>query len=250
MAFQRLQMAALGLDGERIEAVTPATLPEPADSPRWQRWERPLREVEIALMVSHVRVWERVLRDGRQHLVLEDDAMLAKDVPGFLTRLEAEEGLDHVTLETRGRRKMMGRWHRRLSMRRLWQDRSGAAAYVVWPGGAAKLLQHYERRPGLADAVINSCPGLKSWQAAPALAIQLDQCARYGIAPAPEAAAGAEGSTISAARRPRGGGAYRLRRAAAQFRMLGRWIAVLGRGRSDFVEPVGNWPVFEEGMSG
>lgn len=235
MGFQAAQLDRLGLAFERVEAVTPATLAPPPDDPSWDAWERPLRDVEKALYASHRRVWERVAGEAEPCLVLEDDAVLSDRVPALLDALAARAGFDHVTLEARGRRKLMARArHPELPVRRLWQDRTGAAAYVLWPSGAAHLL----RRPvGLADAVICAAHGMESWQADPALAIQIDRCTAHGLAPpipvrsAPlgEAKPSRSGYPLTARL------GFRARRLAAQARMAGR---ALRRGAVRMAVPV------------
>ena len=76
MEFMRAQMADLGLDWERIEAVTPATLQPPADDPVWHRWQRPMRSTEMALCASHMAALRRAIALDAPCLVLEDDALL------------------------------------------------------------------------------------------------------------------------------------------------------------------------------
>ena len=99
--------------------------------------------------------------------------------------------------------------------RRLWLDRSGAAAYLLWPQGAQKLLARSGAVPGLADAVLVETPGLLRWQAAPAQAIQIDMAAHYGLSPPV-----AVHSTIAGVARPAGRTLrHRLRRLAGQLRM-------------------------------
>lgn len=221
MAFQRGQLERLGIAIERVEAVTPETLQPPADDPYWDRWERPMRDAEKAILGSHRAAWARVAAMGAPALVLEDDAWLGDGVPGLLAELEVLAGIDHVTLETRGRRKLLGRRHRDCrGIVRLWQDRTGAAAYVLWPAGARKLLARSAARPGLADAVICAAYELSSWQAVPALAIQMDQAAHYGLEPPMQTQ-----SSVLPHVRPKGGLAFRLRRIMAQVRMGLRALA-------------------------
>lgn len=183
MSFQRTQMERLGLDWERLEAITPHTLSRPPDHGYWQRWERPMKATEIAILESHCKAWKRVDNSGIPHLIVEDDAMLAADVPSLLDKLEQESDLDHVTLEVRNRKKLIGHHHPNLPLRRLYQDRTGAAAYVLWSSGARKLLLRAVARPALADAVICAAYEMKTWQATPALAIQMDQCKAYSMPP-------------------------------------------------------------------
>ena len=183
--LQEVQLGLLRIPWERIEAVTPATLEPAADDPVWRRWQRPLRPTEMALLASHCRAWRRALALAEACLVLEDDALLAATAPAFLDRVSDLSGIDHISLETRGRKKTVGRRpDPRAPMRRLWQDRTGSAAYIVWPAGAHLLLEHCRREGGPSDAIISSTYTLRSYQADPALAVQLDQCAGLWHRPA------------------------------------------------------------------
>lgn len=223
MTFMEGQMARLGLPWERIEAVTPATLSPPPDDPVWHRWQRPLRVTEMALCASHMAAWRRVLALGVPCLVLEDDAVLSGGTPAFLEQVAGLPGIDHISLETRNRKKLVARrMHPEAPIRRLWQDRTGSAAYVVYPGGARLLLAHAERAGAPSDALISSTYAMRSFQADPALAVQLDQCAAYGLPqPIPTA------STIDAVTKPGFAPdttalrrlAFRIRRIGAQMRM-------------------------------
>lgn len=237
MMFQDAQMAALGLERERMDAITPETLPMLADDLRWQQWERPMKAIEIAVLASHCMAWKRVRAAEAPHLIIEDDALLAAETPAFLQELEHEEGLDHITLEVRSRKKLVGRWHRNLPMRRLYQDRTGAAAYVLWPSGAGKLLSRAVTRPGLADAVICAAYELNSWQADPGLAIQLDQCISYGMVQ-PILAESATSMDPS----PCGRGVYRARRIAMQLRMGLRHLSKLAIAERRWIALSSNWP--------
>lgn len=222
LAFQRRQLGALGLAFDRLPAITPADLDPPSGAAYWGRWQRPLRPAEMALTASHRAAWRIIAADDRPMLVLEDDALLAPGVPGLLDRVLGLPGIDYVNLETRARRKLVARRpHPQAPIRRLWQDRCGSAAYALWPGGAQKLLRRLEHAPGPSDAVISAAYDLLAWQADPALAIQIDQCAHYGIAaPIPVT------SAILATDRPEGRtAAQRARRIGAQLRMGMRQLA-------------------------
>lgn len=237
MAFQRRQLERLGLPFHRIEAATPQTLEPPADDPLWRRWQRPMSDVEKAVLASHRMAWQRVVEAGEPHLILEDDAWLSDRATDLLARLVPMTGLDHVSLETRGRRKIIGRAPHPgcPDIRRLYQDRTGAAAYVLWPGGAAKLLARSDREAGIADAVICAAYEMSSWQAVPALAIQLDQAGRYGVPPplTTRSSIPPRPKATREARAPH----FRARRIAAQLRMAMRALGVLPRAVRVEVEP-------------
>ena len=239
-AFQRAQMKALGLNWERLDAFTPRTAPIPTDDPHWQRWERPMRAAEIAIFASHCMAWERVDLANQPHLIVEDDVLLASEVPAFLRKLEDEVGVDHLTLEVRSRKKLVGISHPSLPIRRLYQDRTGAAAYVLWPSGARKLRSRASEKPGLADAVISAAYEMKSWQADPALAIQLDQCSAYGMTPPIVTE-----SSVGRGPPPSPRSIHRIRRVAGQFRMVLRQISKLAVSERRQIILSPDWPVFQ-----
>lgn len=222
MAFMAGQLDAMGVAFERLEAVTPATLTPTANDPYWSRWERPMRTTEMAALASHRTAWERAAGGDASVLILEDDALMMLGTAAFLAQVEAIPEAELVTLETRGRRKLIARDpHPNAPMHRLWQDRTGAAAYVVSPSGARKLLDRVARAPGLADGILCAAYDVTAWQAVPALACQLDMCEAFGITPPiatksaidQEARPGAQSSAIQ-----------KLRRIRAQLRMGGRQL--------------------------
>lgn len=230
MTFMARQLGALGIPFDRLEAVTPETLSPPQDDPYWALWERPLRATEMAALASHRAAWVRVVEGGAPMLILEDDAVLIPGVAEFLAKVEPVAEAELVTLETRGRRKLIARAsHAQAPMHRLWQDRTGAAAYVLRPSGAAKLLARVEQAPGLADSVLCAAYEVEAWQAVPALACQLDQCEAEGIAPPiqTESAIGRE-PRPTAEPSPE----QRQRRIASQLRMAARQAAhIVGSDR-------------------
>ena len=241
MAFQRAQLAALGIAFARLPACTPERLDPPGDDPWWGRWERPMTAVEKAVLLSHRAAWTRIAAGQGPVLVLEDDAYLSARTPDFLRLLEGLDGVDHVTLEVRGRRKLVARgaWRGIAGLRRLYQDRTGAAAYVLWPAGARKLLARAARAPAIADGVICAAYEMVSLQADPPLAVQLDCCARYGVAaPLATVSAIAPGR---ARRLPRKSAGQHLRRIGAQLRMGLRRLAHPLAARRDLL-PEGPWP--------
>ncbi|MDS7597419.1 glycosyltransferase family 25 protein [Agrobacterium tumefaciens] len=186
MAFQAEQMRRLGLEFTRIGAV----LADQADAMRsrdyWFTWQRPLRNNEKACMLSHVEAWRFVVAANEPMLILEDDALLSRRLPALLQSLAGRADLDLLNLEVRGKRKLLGREPMRglSEVYRLYQSGGGAAAYVLWPAGARKLLADTELRAGLADAVLSAASYLEKYQTTPAYALQLDMCGHYDL-PAP-----------------------------------------------------------------
>lgn len=227
-AFQVRQLSHLGIPHERLPAFG-KDAEETADLPYWDTWERPLRRAERACLLSHQSAWQKVVDLETPLLIMEDDAILSDRVPDFLRCVDRNWDVDFVTLETRGRKKLISRDNaRELPLVRLLQDRSGAAAYILWPTGARKLLAATETSCGLADAVICSCYDLRAFQAMPPLAFQSDQAEALQISIPLQTTSSI--STASVAR-SRGNRHQRLRRISAQIRMGLRRLQFLGRAK-------------------
>lgn len=240
MAFQRNQMLRLGLEFERLSAFTKNDIDPEELTNRASQWERPMREAEIACLFSHRAAWKLVAAGKKPMLILEDDALLSSNVPDILASLESCTMPGHVTLEVRGRRKLLGTVVEKLgkyaNITRLYQDRSGAAAYVLWPHGAKILLNNSDCKSGLADAIISSSNKLSSWQIEPAAAFQLDQCSSYCL-PCPLET----NSTIYSEplKSPTGMisfAKFKLRRIASQLRMGLRELSNFPRVKRRFVK--------------
>ena len=185
MAFMSKQLEELGISFHRIEATTPSTLDKQEGSFNWDSWERPLKDTEKACFLSHLNAWQYVATNNRNTLILEDDALLSHHTPYVLDAIDEKKAFDHVTLEVRGRKKIVSK-NTQLSgpnhqIIRLYQDRSGAAAYVLSPDGARKLIARAKTQTALADAMICRSLDLISFQIEPACAVQLDRATNYGF---------------------------------------------------------------------
>lgn len=183
-AFQKEQLSQLGLPFHRLVAFTPDTIPDDIPESYWNTWQRPMTLGERACLLSHRAAWQHVA-DGGPALVLEDDAILANKVPELLDIIENQTDMDHLSLETRGRRKLVGKAAipiaNGVTRRRLYLDRTGAAAYVLWPSGAQKLLRRARKRAAIADGMICQAYDLRSFQTEPACAVQIDMAKSYGL---------------------------------------------------------------------
>lgn len=189
--FQEKQLSNLGIDYEIVNAVTTDDIELSVYKNHENDWQRPLRRVEVACYFSHRTLWKKIIERKEPALILEDDALLSQCVPNILNDLSTLDNIDYVTLEVRGRKKLVANEGQDIApssqarisrIYRLYLDRTGAAGYVLFPSGASKLLeQEAENGIGLADAHITACYDLVAYQIEPAAIIQVDQCAHYGI---------------------------------------------------------------------
>ena len=161
--FQQAQCRSLALDFERVAAVLFENLSPDRNDDFWLTWERHLIDAEKSAFCSHRNAWRRVLENGANTLILEDDAVLSKNLSVFLRQFEDDNSFDHITLETRGRLKLIGKTINS-GICRLYLDRCGAAAYILSPKGASKLLDQYMNETALADAAIALAHNLKSYR--------------------------------------------------------------------------------------
>jgi len=184
--LQKDQLTKLGLKYTILAATSVENISEATYKKHYFDWQRPLRKTEVACYYSHRSAWNRVIKSGEPALILEDDAILSIFLPELLDSLNKIKSTDLINLENRGRKKFVSRSHMDIEcnskLLRLYQDRTGAAGYILWPSGAKKLIQHEKNSGiGLADAHITSCHTLKKYQVEPSPIIQLDQCKDYGI---------------------------------------------------------------------
>lgn len=185
-SFQLDQTRRIGLDDvEFFRALTPNDLDEGTLAKLGRSWQRQMKPAEIACFLSHRALWREVSNSNEPALILEDDAVLVRDVAEILRNLEGLRSFDRVNLEARLKKKIVGK--RRLVigsyvLMELRLDRSGSAGYVLWPSGAEKLLAAFEHRAALADKAHRHLR-LSSYQLEPAAVVPLDYCKPLGITP-------------------------------------------------------------------
>ena len=184
--FQQEQLSKLGLDFRFLDATSTNDIDKTTYKQHYQDWQRPLKEAEVACYYSHRHAWDSVIQSNQPTLILEDDALLSRCTPALLKSLSTKKNIDLINLENRGRKKFISKSSESIvcnsKLLRLYQDRTGAAGYILWPSGAKKLIQ-CEKRKGiaLADAHITACNNLNSYQVEPSPIIQLDNCEWYKI---------------------------------------------------------------------
>ncbi len=184
--FQKNQLHKLNLKFDFLKAVSSDNITSKIYEKHKNDWQRPLKYTEIACYFSHYNAWSKVVELNRPVLILEDDALLSNATPKILQSLLVYKNIDLVTLENRGRKKFVAKLGIDIGynsvLLRLYQDRTGAAGYVLYPSGAKKLIRHGKKKGiALADAHITSCHSLKSYQVEPSPVVQLDYRKYYDI---------------------------------------------------------------------
>ncbi len=246
LAFQTQQFVRLGLSFQRLPAVSVDDISEADYHALGFGWQRPLRKVEVACFLSHQKAWETVLSSNQPALILEDDAVLAQHLPAVLQEIEQQafDDVDLINFEVRSRKKIISKQPEyqlaagQTALYTLYQDRTGAAGYLLYPSGAKKLLQRLsETAPAIADGFIFSHYGLQCLQAEPAAIIQEDQMAAYGLMPAEqfESVIGRSEhhkpvyASIAEKRK------FKHRRLAGQWAMACRYMQVMFKAQKRFI---------------
>jgi glycosyl transferase family 25 len=233
--FQEEQLSKLDLDYEILKATSIDGISDKKYDKHYFDWQRPLRNSEVACYFSHRSAWQKIIDNNIPALILEDDALLSKHTPDILNSISELSHIDLVQLEIRGRKKLIKDHGNKISsthtLYRLYQDRTGAAGYVLWPSGAKKLLEHESVYGiGLADANIASCYNIKSYQVEPAAIIQLDQCHYYSMHN--PYARDLSKSTVSSTRNPKGSFYFWKKRISAQLKIGLHMVKILSSTRS------------------
>ena len=238
-SFQQEQLSFYGFDYEFLNAVSIDDISQNTYQTHYQDWQRPLKKTEVACYYSHRSAWLRVIKDNQPILIMEDDALISKHLASLLVTLEQIKGADLVNLENRGRKKFVSKIAKPIGnhtkLLKLYQDRTGAACYILWPSGAKKLLE-CENNKGiaLADAHITSCHQINAFQVEPAAAIQLDYCEHYQIKN-PTYQALAE-SSVSSRYNKKGHWLFWIRRLYNQFKLGLRQLSLVGRAQRRFID--------------
>lgn len=242
--FQTEQLTRLGIEHIIFDAVGVSNFGSVDPSIALDQWERALMPTEVACFFSHYQLWQIIARSEQPALVLEDDALLSDKVTTFLGLMQNLKGVDHITLENRLRKKLLGSYQAlgsKLGIARLFQDRTGAAAYILWPSGAKLLVNHaHMNGAALADAFIGNFYSLNSWQAVPALAVQSDVAAQYGIHSPLQTHSYIQANDSKANYQKTGFSAFRfkLRRLKAQLKLAKRFVVCAGRAKRVLVNVV------------
>ena len=236
--LQKDQLTKLGLAYKILDATTVEDISDNTYKKHYYDWQRPLRKTEVACYFSHRAAWNRVIKSNKPALILEDDAIMSKLLPELLHSLDTIKNADLINLENRSRKKFVSRSYMDIEcnskLLRLYQDRTGAAGYILWPSGANKLIQLEKRSGiGLADAHITSCHALKAYQVEPSPIIQLDQCEHYGISNTYSHTVSK--STVSARDNYRGGAYFILKRLLYQLRLALRQLFMLTKSERRYI---------------
>lgn len=182
-AFQEAQAKTLGFDPVWTQAVDASDISEQFFRLRAFQWERALKKTEVACFMSHLNLWRIIAEGNSPAVVLEDDVVLGGQWVDSVELLAKHAQADYICLEAWGK-KIIGIEQRvgNLKLRRLHLNSAGAAAYLLWPSGARRLLSRYETHGvALADAFINQTTGWQIWQLVPANAVQMNVAPEYGL---------------------------------------------------------------------
>lgn len=187
MSFQIEQLGSLEIEFERLPAYQINSAEDKIYQAYFKTWQRPMSTSEVSCFFSHKTAWDQIIKENQAMLILEDDALLADNLPCILKELSSLTNIDYINLEERkNRKKLLATISKKqfcnTDLIELYQGRSGAAGYVLWPSGAKKLLHQMENKGiGIADKFINENYSLEAYQLEPASIIQLDQCQFHGI---------------------------------------------------------------------
>lgn len=168
-AFMEDQLARLGLKSERIEAVTPADIPED-DIARFCDNTRSayLRANQLACSMSHEKAWGTMLAAGHERaVVMEDDSFLSALLPAFLGELDSVV-CDILRFETPSRKVRVlppvSHVGPSIALRPFRSTLPGCSGYIIGRRAANALLGNPALRRTPVDRVVNGAleePGLR-----------------------------------------------------------------------------------------
>ena len=185
--YQRQQLEKLDLTGYQFfRAVTTDDISNTFINLN-NDWKRTLTRSELACYISHRTLWEKIAcGKNKSALILEDDVLLSNKIKQVLKHLISSTN-DLINLETHGKKKRLANKCIKIdnehNLFRVYKGRVGAAAYILTPKGATKLLEAEKKGIAPADVHITNCYSLNAYQIKPALAIQFNVCDLYNLKP-------------------------------------------------------------------
>ncbi|MBO9433416.1 glycosyltransferase family 25 protein [Ruegeria sp. R13_0] len=180
-AFQQAQATRLGLELEFINAVSVDDLPARVLQNAANDWTRGIRAQDVACTFSHWRAWEIVSEQTEQVCVLEDDVLLSerfKDVLDYIERRRDDWSCVY-DLEFANYKHNLSRspvWRNaglNVAAHRIFKNKRGAAAYVLGPKAAQRLLREANGYRML-EAFLWTRRWMRQLQIEPCQAVQLD----------------------------------------------------------------------------
>lgn len=239
--FQAQQFKDMGLSYEIFNAVGPDDISKETYRKHYYDWQRPLKKEEVGCYFSHQKIWKKIIKDNKPALILEDDILLSKYTADLMEQFSKYKQFDLINLEACFRKKYIAKWFQKINQKhqlsKLYLNRSGAGAYVLYPSGAKKLLQYEEKKGiALADYHIHNCYALNSYQVEPALATQMIFAKRYKIT---TTYLKIPLSSIYDGTRPKSNYIFRCKRVMGQLRLGIRQLAIifLSTKRSILLDP-------------
>ncbi|MBE8222066.1 MAG: glycosyltransferase family 25 protein [Bdellovibrionales bacterium] len=184
--FQEEQLKKLGLKYIFFNAYSPDTIDLDFYKKHYSDWQRPLKKEEFGCYLSHRELWKKIITDNKPALILEDDILLSKYTKDMIEKLSTNTEFDLINFETGIRKKYVAKCSKKITethnLVKLYLNRSGSGAYVLYPEAAKKLLKReLTKGIALADYHIHNCYSLKSYQAEPAIAVQMVFSEHYKI---------------------------------------------------------------------
>lgn len=180
-AFQQMQAERLGLTLEFINAVSVDDLPARVLQNAANEWTRAIRAQDVACTFSHWRAWEIIAEQTEQVCVLEDDVLLSERFQKVLDYIERRRDgwncvydLEFANFEHKLSRSPV--WRNaglKVAAHRIYKNKRGAAAYVLGPKAAQRLLREADGYR-MMEAFLWTRSWMRQLQIEPCQAVQLD----------------------------------------------------------------------------
>ncbi|MEZ2329199.1 glycosyltransferase family 25 protein [Mesorhizobium sp. RCC_202] len=181
LRLQVEQFRRVGLEFQRVPAVDGSLLSEEVFRKHAYLWERPLSRSEVGCLLSHQACWQHAIRTGLNTVVFEDDVVLAPEILAFVRQAGKITGSVALNLEARKNPKHLSQKPVVLEGLSGYQVYSmllgttGAAAYLITPAAARRLIADVGFRAPIADIYIWNSPGVVQLQLDPGLAAPMDK---------------------------------------------------------------------------
>jgi len=147
--FQIRQAAKLNLEISFIDAVEGSEISNEKLQAAANKWTRPIFSKDVGCYLSHRKAWEKVSKENKKCLVLEDDVIISSEIQNFIKVIDSlnDSWNTAYDLEYAPGKHVLSKKNfykdnnNLIEIKEIYRNKTGLAAYILGPQLASKMLK-------------------------------------------------------------------------------------------------------------
>jgi len=178
--FQIRQATKLNLEISFIDAVNGSEISKEKLQAAANKWTRPIFSKDIGCYLSHRKAWEKVSKENKKCLVLEDDVIISHEIKNFIKVIENLDDSWNTAYDLEyapgkhvlSKKNFYKDNNNFIEIKEIYRNKTGLAAYILGPQLASKMLKDLDSYV-MVDASFWSRPWAQYMQVEPAPIVQM-----------------------------------------------------------------------------